>query len=527
VFAAAVSAALLAPAPLHAGGLFAGDAGSQAQSRAGAFVAKADDPTALMHNPAGLVKAASFELFLGANLVHFRQSFDREGVYQHWTDANGGNPAEPEFEGADMPEVSSDNPIQPIPFIAGTQKIRPDLAISLGVFAPQGYPNRDFERTVTVNGIETEATPNRYDIVKEKSLAAFPSLAVAYRALPGLDVGARFSVGFSTLEAENNQWGGRNNQEDILADGVFTPDVADWFVPTFGLGVLYRPTSFLEFGAAYNSQANLDMKGEGNAVLGSRLMVGAVQPLIVPIEDDFVRCGTGGKVGALKSCLNVKIPAYAQIGGRYIFRDDQGVEQGDVELDFRWEQWSKAADIEVIVDGVVQYDPGPPQILGGELQPVLIRHGFEDVYSIRLGGSYNIPLTDSLVQLRGGASYDTAAAPVSWTRLDIDGTERTQLALGASYQRRSWKLDLGASLILSQARDVTGPDPFDTKYDNCGPLEDPNSPNCVDDIRPPDRTSPDATNPVDPANQQPFQPFNYGHYESGYVIVATGFTYMW
>jgi long-chain fatty acid transport protein len=155
------SALLLVPAQAFAGGLFAGDAGSQAQSRAGAFVAKADDPTALLYNPAGLVKVRNMELFIGANLVHFKQTFDREGVYQQWAEAVGETPAEPAFQGADMPEVESNNPIQPIPFIAGTFKLIPQLAIGVGVFAPQGYPNRDFDRTVTVEGMETEATPKR------------------------------------------------------------------------------------------------------------------------------------------------------------------------------------------------------------------------------------------------------------------------------------------------------------------------------------------------------------------------------
>src|SRR5204863_8741242 len=73
--AVAVGGCTTLAAGARAGGLFAGDAGAQAQERAGAFAAKADDPSALMHNPAGLVKAKRYEVYIGANVVGYSQSF--------------------------------------------------------------------------------------------------------------------------------------------------------------------------------------------------------------------------------------------------------------------------------------------------------------------------------------------------------------------------------------------------------------------------------------------------------------------
>ena len=66
----------------HAGGQYAGDNGSQGAQRAGAFVAKADDSTAIYYNPAGLFRAESKEFFFGVNMVSFEQSFQREGEYR-------------------------------------------------------------------------------------------------------------------------------------------------------------------------------------------------------------------------------------------------------------------------------------------------------------------------------------------------------------------------------------------------------------------------------------------------------------
>ena len=45
--------------------------GSAAQPRAGAFVAKADDPSAVHHNPAGLAKQRGTVVQIGFNLVSF------------------------------------------------------------------------------------------------------------------------------------------------------------------------------------------------------------------------------------------------------------------------------------------------------------------------------------------------------------------------------------------------------------------------------------------------------------------------
>jgi long-subunit fatty acid transport protein len=220
-------------------------------------------------------------------------------------------------------------------------------------------------------------------------------------------------------------------------------------------------------------------------------------------------CAGGGTLAALKSCLNLKLPQTASLGARYIFRDPSGEERGDIELDVQWEDWSNATDIEVVVDG-------KGGITGVRLQPSLVRHGFRDTVSVRLGGAYGFDLGDDRIEARAGAAYDTAAAPVSWTRVDIDGMARTTLGAGAAYKTGRLSFDLGGGVVIEQDRTVTGCNPSvgDLGCETPG-TETPQA----------DRTSPDPVQPLSGPNNQVESPFNAGKYSQGYVLISLGVTY--
>src|SRR5688572_18892853 len=78
MFAVAVAVA----GPAHAGGLIVPGYGSQGQPRAGAFVAKADDPSALYYNPAGFARQRGTSVQIGLNFIDFSQRFRRAGAYE-------------------------------------------------------------------------------------------------------------------------------------------------------------------------------------------------------------------------------------------------------------------------------------------------------------------------------------------------------------------------------------------------------------------------------------------------------------
>src|SRR5690606_7419891 len=98
---------------------------------------------------------------------------------------------------------------------------------------------------------------------------------------------------------------------------------------------------------------------------------------------------------------NVNLPATASAGVRYIARDGAGREIGDVELDIRWENWSRASETTATADGM-------SSVTGQPLNQTVVRHGLRDTYSARLGTSGRFDVGDSIVEVRAGVAYESA-----------------------------------------------------------------------------------------------------------------------
>lgn len=508
---------MLAPTAAHAGGLFVPGAGPQAQARAGAFVAKADDGSALFHNPAGFAKLTGTVVYVGVNLVSYSLDYTRAG---HYEDTGNGE----SYIGAPYPTVSDESspivgvgPFQAIPLVAvSTDMGKPDLNLRIagGIIAPQAHPNRKFKQSHDLGGADLAPGPQRYDSIEQSAETALPSLAIAYRPMPKLDIGVRASWGIAELNAKTATWGIRNYEEWEEKDGVFSIDVKDNFVPAWGAGVLFRPSSSFEIGAAYHSALHIRAKGEGSTILGT-----AVDPLdpdaFIEAEDrpQFIDCELGGEdIVALKSCLDLDLPQFATVGGRWVMRDDDGSEKADVEIDVRWENWSadKASEYEVRVDG--KSSTG-----GFVLNPATIGHRLEDVWSVRVGGSYTTQLGGSDMTYRLGVAHDTKTAKLSYVRVDFDSAPRTTFGLGAAYTFAGgkYRLDLGGGYVYEPTRKLAQclpPDGPDLSRTSCS----------GDDLPAKDRIHPDPAQPLSDANSAFESPFNAGKYESSYLLFSLG-----
>lgn len=510
-YLAAIGAAsvALSPAIASAGGLFVPGVGPHAMARAGAFVARADDPSALSHNPAGLAKGTGTTVLIGANFLNYALTYQRAGSYEQPAGEAPLPYAGQPF--AEVKDVSKPNlgfgGFQAVPILA----ISTDLGLKIkglrfgfGVIAPQGYPERSIDADYELEQAGAPP-PARYDIIAQEAVMALPSAAVAYRLNDKINLGARLSWGVASLTARTFIWGIRNYEEWIARDGDFIVDVKDNFVPAFGVGAQYAATQNIEIGFAYSSALDIQAKGTGDALLGSNLGIGGDQERVLP-NNDTPLCASGGEMGALKACVNVPIPMTASLGARYIFTDGAGVAKGDIELDVKWENWSNASDYDIIVDGI-------GEISNRFIEPAVMKHGFQDVISVRLGGSYDVPVMGKPLALRAGAAYDTAAAKEGWERVDMDGAARTTLAGGIAYTFGNARVDLGGGVVLEGARDVAECNPTVTMMgcDGSG-TETPG----------PERNHPDPVQPLQGAGNQTESPFNAGHYESGYVIFSLG-----
>jgi long-subunit fatty acid transport protein len=530
------------PGIAAAGGLFLPGAGAVSTSRAGAAVASADDGEALALNPAGIAKATGNTITISAAMIQYAMEFQRRGNYE----AVAGET----YPYADQPYAAEQNDarpsfgigsVQPVPVIAFLTDLGgrvPGLHLGVGLYAPNAYPFRDMctrqpagcQKYVFNDDPNQPPPPARYDIMKQDAAVILPSLAAAYRVLPELDVGLRLSAGQASLKSTTALWGspGPNYEEDIKKDGVFAVDATDRFVPAFGLGVAYRPTPNIELGAAYSSELDIHASGTATSQLGPS--AGLPGATIDPVADAAARCARGGTATALKACIDLALPMTAQLGGRYKFLDGSGNLKGDIEIDLDWENWGKtcspdeinsgsctnASDYRVVVDAQATLN-GQPLL---PLATSDVRHGLQDTYGVRLGGSYHVAVgprrehgAANEVILRGGIGYDTAAANTGWLRADLDGAARTTIALGTAYRTGRFEVSLGGGAILEGS----------PSNPNVGGGAQPCNPTITaTSCSSGDRQGPDPINPLsDPAHQAE-SPVTQGDYKSHYLLLMLG-----
>jgi len=407
----------------------------------------------------------------------------------------------------------------------------PGLHAAIGIFAPNAYPFRDM-CTKTSSGCKTYDFANdnnnasvaplatRYDIAHQEAAVLLPSIAVAYRALPQLDVGARFSAAMASLKSTTYLWGNPVNlTEDPRGDAQFNVDAKDNFIPTFGIGVNYRPTPNLEIGANYNYEIDIKAKGTATSVTGANVVL----QQIGPVAQGMARCEEGGTMAEQKACVNLALPMTAQLGVRWKFLDRNGTERGDIELDGNWEHWGvhsdgtnpddvSPSDYNVTVDAAA-YSGGQPIL---NLKSALIRHGLQDVYGARLGGSYKIPVGRDTLTIRGGMGYDTNAAPRGWYRADFDGAQRGNFAVGAGYKIPHWEFNAGFGFILEGQYSNPG---------DCNPTSGNKGCDGTGQDTPfANRVGADPINPLNTAQQQVQSPVDQGKFKAHYIEFMLGAT---
>ncbi len=537
------------PSLAHAGGLFLPGSGAISTSRAGAGVASADDGEALSQNPAGLAKTQGTTITVSAALIYYSLQFTRRGNYDALS-----NDDQP-YEGQAYGTINNDpkpplgiGPVQPVPVIAIVSDLGgrvKGLHVAAGLYAPNAYPFRDMSGGYQFNGDFSKAPPpTRYDILEQEAAVLFPSIAASYRILPTLDVGVRLSYGFAHLKSTVAIWGNPGNvEESIKDDAVFTADAKDNFVPAFGLGVSWRPMPQLEIGASYNSAATIQAKGTATSLNGPAVALNMEPIVIGPVAAGTGRCAQGGTFEEQKACVGLQLPMSATVGASYKFLGSNGEMKGDIELDVGWEHWGKRCEIDasglfkdrgctspgqyrVVVDAAAYVDINKDGMLDESeialtLKDNFVEHKLKDTYSIRLGGSYHLPLNSNQpngnkIILRGGVGLDTRAAETGWLRSDIDGAGRITTTVGAAYRAKKFEVDVGGGAIF-EGSNSNGGDCNPTKV-QLGCVGD-GSEHPIDN-----RDGPDPINPVITPSNQFENPVTQGTYKSHYVLFMLGFS---
>lgn len=407
---------------VRAAGVDSPDQGVQAMGRGGAFVAKADDPTAIYYNPAGLAKLRGSRALFHSSFLAESLSFERA-------------PTDTE----EFPKVSnSDNPFW-LPFIAVTSNLGFERAtFAIGIFGPNANQYRTWPTCVdgatqegnAYCGDETKNAakyaPQRYLAMKQDLFVAFPTVGGAYRVLPWLDLGATFAATYASVHVEQvaNAVGASQPSSDTRALlGGRDGKLVDPITPLFQLGVLARPPLALpsghglELGLTWRSPLTLDLEGDVD----------------VDLSDTLTGAGSTLTPEQPSGTLVMPLPWILRGGVRYVVVRE-GVELWDIELDATYEPYASVDSIDV------NFSPPLEIQIGGQTNTIDTfeqPHQWENTGSVRLGGGYNFAhVGPGSLHLRAGGNFEGAAAPEPYTQLDFFAHRRLGVAGGIGYEWR-------------------------------------------------------------------------------------------
>jgi long-subunit fatty acid transport protein len=416
----------------RAGGFETPDNGTEALGRGGAFVAKADDPTAIQYNPAGLAGQRGTRVLFDGKLVNSTYSFQRFGTYP-----DNANDPKTRWGGQPFPQVNDQGGLFFAPFIAATTDFGTFdwLTFAIGAFGPSSVGGRTYPYGIGGG----YPSPARYDVVRPKALVILPTASVGVRVTDWLDlgVGVHFVYGnfnltsTSFVDLGDGMAGPCKNVEYAPCDSLSTVSGTGTTWAVSG-GAIVHPTRALSFGASVRSPISIDATGQ--ATVDPNITI--IKPPPAPGNATF----------------HTELPWYLRVGARYAVLEGDGFEAGDVELDATYETWGSSQG----VGPTIHIDHLGPMGAAFDNIDVTIAHHYNDTFSIRGGGAYNIKIPVGVLALRGGLYYDKSATSgdPSYTRMDFDTLDKIAGTVGVGLKWNGFTLNLAYAEVFEPGRTV-------------------------------------------------------------------------
>jgi long-subunit fatty acid transport protein len=215
----------------------------------GAVIGRPDDPSAIYHNPAGLILTRGTSLYLASGLMLPRTDFlvrPWSGSERYLTD--------PVDASGYYPPVNPDRAFAVIPMIAASTDLgRDDLALGLALY----FPN-------AVGGSFREDSVARYHLISSYVVGAHLTAAVAYRPHRVISLGVAGSMVYIRSAGERHFYpslGGLDLGGLLGSDATLSVEGADW-QGMATLSLLFTPHPRLSFGAAVLTRVDVALEGE-------------------------------------------------------------------------------------------------------------------------------------------------------------------------------------------------------------------------------------------------------------------------
>jgi hypothetical protein len=466
----AVGILWLRPGRARAGGFEYGSQGAEAVGRAGAFVARGDNPSNLYWNVGTMGRMEDgTHVLIDSNFCVRTLEFRRAGEMDF--DATNRYRA----DGLPYPGVSDATPVNVGPMIGVVTDfgLDSDFVFGIGAMGPAAIGQADFPTQVYVVNNVGEKTlvpgPQRYDLLYQNIVFVWPTLAVGYRISDDLAVGAGFQPGFVHIVYQMMAAASGGEGEDDV-DQDIRSNIDDWdpFVAAGVFGAWWRPFKYLEVAFSTRMSDGIDAGGPLETISNPYGVAGQN-----PISSaDWTDYDTEYGEKPPYAHLSFDWPfLVARFGFRFVWPRDSGEIVGDeldpgiasrlarlapherewfdIELDVTYEMNSSVTSFRTKVDGVVPVGYGLPNIavrpssdpdVAGVLE---VPHMWQDTVALRLGGDVN--LLEGMLSLHWGAMFETASVPEEYTRLDYANWMTFGVAGGVTVRLPWYGIDLTAS----------------------------------------------------------------------------------
>lgn len=416
---------------VHAPETFAGgyeigaDNGAESVARAGASTAN-PGMTAIYTNVAGIADTNFVELYLSNNFNFRHLLFEPAASAGHTDLGRAYNSQEREWAA-----IEDEGGMNLGPILALHVRVTDWLTLAIGANGPAAIAIGQFpagSRANDIEGCETGTCANplsggaRFDVAFTEVLYIWPSIAagINFPSFPNLRIGVSFQPAFVYMQFTAYA----EAAVSVVNDVETTLHLWDKFVPGGQIGLLYRVNGFerLEFGLQVRLSDSLDAEGESYNTINARHSEDDPAPYQHPDErpTTTARFFAPWPLAVLRFGVRYAHPR-ADIPADAVYNHER--ELFDVELDFIYENTSQMDGYDVTIWNV---DLDPSVVL--DEVNLHIAHNWRDTFGLRLGGS--VHLLGGHITISAGFAWESATAPVEYTRLDYTPWGRYSVALG-------------------------------------------------------------------------------------------------
>lgn len=250
--------ALAAPQAAHAGGFGSPEMGPRRTAMA-AVVGRPDDPSAVFHNPAGLVLQSGTHVFVSLGGASLSTAFR----IKPWAHSDEFIDAPVDSEGY-YPTTKPSLSYGAIPMIVGTHEVLPGkLFVGLSLYVLNAIGSKFDEGEVS-----------RYHLIEGYIVAPVLSATVAYNVNDWLAVGASAGLLYATLKGERDffpyvQLNGEEVNLSLLFGSKSRLSIeGSAFGFAWNAGALFRPLPWLTAGVAITGRSAPTMEGDIELIYG-------------------------------------------------------------------------------------------------------------------------------------------------------------------------------------------------------------------------------------------------------------------